>query len=44
MPMLVELSLMNCEGINSSSMTALSHCLMLEVSSVLQVIGVQAKA
>eukprot|EP00249_Psilotum_nudum_P018798 c26967_g1_i1 orf=641-4252(-) len=29
-PMLTELKLHNCEGINSSSMTALSHCFMLE--------------
>lgn len=31
MPMLTELKLQSCEGINSSSMVALSHCLMLEV-------------
>lgn len=30
MPMLTELRLQNCEGINSSSMAALSHCIMLE--------------
>jgi len=31
MPMLTELRLQSCEGINSSSMAALSHCVMLEV-------------
>ena len=31
MPMLTELRLESCEGINSSSMAALSHCTMLEV-------------
>ncbi|XP_024391133.1 F-box/LRR-repeat protein 15 isoform X2 [Physcomitrium patens] len=31
MPMLTELRLQNCEGINASSMAALSHCIMLEV-------------
>ncbi|XP_024523229.1 F-box/LRR-repeat protein 15 [Selaginella moellendorffii] len=30
MPVLVSLTLVNCEGINSSSMTAISHCYMLE--------------
>ncbi|CAK9278008.1 unnamed protein product [Sphagnum jensenii] len=31
MPMLTDLRLHSCEGINSSSMAALSHCVMLEV-------------
>lgn len=31
MPMLTDLTLQGCEGINSSSMAALSHCVMLEV-------------
>nr|XP_024377895.1 F-box/LRR-repeat protein 15-like isoform X3 [Physcomitrium patens] len=31
MPMLTDLKLVNCEGINSSSMAALSYCVMLEV-------------
>lgn len=31
MPMLMDLKLKSCEGINSSSMAALSHCVMLEV-------------
>lgn len=31
MPMLTDLKLVSCEGINSSSMAALSHCVMLEV-------------
>jgi hypothetical protein len=34
MPMLTDLRLHSCEGINSSSMAALSHCVMLEVSFV----------
>jgi len=32
MPMLTDLKLHSCEGINSSSMAALAHCVMLEVS------------
>ncbi|CAM6026920.1 unnamed protein product [Sphagnum balticum] len=31
MPMLTDLKLHSCEGINSSSMAALAHCVMLEV-------------
>ena len=33
MPMLIDMKLHSCEGINASSMAAFSHCSMLEVKS-----------
>lgn len=39
MPMLTDLKLVSCEGINSSSMAALSHCVMLEVGIFTRISG-----